>query len=175
MKKKVVALIAVCMVIVAIILLIVFTGKDSNQQNVNNQENNSYETNQIENGGENQTTQNETNTQQTVNYKENGQYLYRYPEEGAETDNEEEIITLKDGNITFKMDYFSEEKTSNYVIQGNKLIATYTKKTSLSQSQDKKTTENINEKVTYTIEEGKLNISENDYNKVYTKGENSLK
>jgi len=169
MKKKAVALIVVFMIIAAIVLLVVFTGKDDEQQNVNNQENNSYETNQIEDGREDQTTRNETNTQQTVNYKENGQYLYRYPEEGAETDNEEEIITLKDGSIIFKMDYFSEEKTGNYVIEGDKLIATYTQRTS------KNVTENINEKVTYTIEEGKLNITENDYNKVYTKGESSLK
>lgn len=99
----------------------------------------------------------------------NGNYVYTYPNLGMEVDGSSESINLVDGKITFKMNYFSKTKVGTYVVNGDKLIATYTSEELFDQSQDKMVFESISEVVTYNIVGDTLRNSRGGIDYTYTK------
>lgn len=108
-------------------------------------------------------------TQKNTEDLKNGIYTYTYPNLGMEVDGSKEIITLKDGNITFERKYFDMTKKGTYTVNGNNIVANYTDSSVFSQGEQKMVSEKISETVTYNITTNGLQINEMDINKTFTK------
>lgn len=150
MKKKI---LSIGIVFVLLVLLFTLTGCGNN--NNNEQANSNTEENNVE----------EISQQETID----GIYTYTYSNLGHEVDGTKETITLEDGKITFRREYYDMTKTGTYVIEDNTVIANYTENTQFNESEDKVVTEKISEEERYTIEDNGLHYSDTYNDRLYIK------